>query len=182
MLPVPFVAIALVCAFGLTAVYSLTRALLRGTWVARINHLLTALMCAALAADAAGWTPGPEPVLIWLFFAVALWFMLQAVLQQQPWVVGAGIGVAGCVYRAALMAVALWILVAGHPGNSGRDLTSILTYVMGAIALAFTCIGWLLATFAAPQRDTSATAVPRVKGIHEALIAAGMALALFAIV
>ncbi|WP_427018574.1 DUF5134 domain-containing protein [Pseudarthrobacter sp. P1] len=178
-------AAALAATLLVAAAWSLGRALAQGPWVARTNHLLAALMGVVLAGLPLGWTLGPGLLPLGVFTAAALWFVLQAMLHRQPWLAGTGLGVAGGVYRAAMMAATVWILAAAPGGASGgsvHELGAILTHLAGSIVLAFAGVGWLLAAFSASRGDANAAGVPRSRGVHEALMAVGLALSLFALV
>ncbi len=185
MLPSSIVLVPLASALSLAALYSLVRVLTQGFWAARIENLLTATMCMALVAAALGWDPVPAMPLVWIFAAAALWFVLQAILHRQHWLRSTELGSGGCLYRGAMMGLTLWIIASspgGGDGTSAHGLGYILTHLIGAIVLAFTAAGWLLATFAVPRQDTTTVPVRRVRGIHESLMAAGIAMTLFAMI
>lgn len=57
---------------------------------------------------------------------------------------------------------------------------TILADIIGALLMLFAATGWLLGTFAMPA-ESKPHAVPRWKGICEALMAAGLAVAFYAI-
>lgn len=185
MQPAPLLLVPLVAVLSVSTILSLVRAVMQGPWASRINNVLTALMAAALVAGAMGWSPFPAALPITVFAWAALWFVLQLLLNRRKWSAGTGLGVAGNIYRAAMMAATVWIVAASWsgPGSAaGQLLGSMLTHLIGALAFAFAGAGWLLAAFATPQSGPGDAAVPRTRGIHEALMAAGLALSLFAMV
>lgn len=181
MLRDQFIVEPLTAIFTLVSLYCLASAIRAHSGTARTNYLLTAVMSLTLLVVALGWNVGAVVVpLVVVLAAAFLWFAVQAVLHAQPWARGTGFSAGGCLYRALTLAVATWILASAPQAAGSHQLGSILGALIAAVVLTLACAAWLLATFATPKQDTTAKPIPALKGLNEALIAAGLATMLFA--
>ncbi|MBB6403253.1 hypothetical protein [Arthrobacter sp. AZCC_0090] len=178
-----FVVSALLLLFGAAAVLGFG-AIFRATSVAaRIEAAAAGVLAAAMVVVGLGWAPlavVPLGVVIGLVFVS---FAARIVYQ------GKGPGQTGrfsAIYGALMTALSGWVLLSaasgagsasGHPAH---ELGTILVDIMGALLMLFAATGWLLGTFAMPAESKS-HAVPRRKGVREALMTAGLAVAFYAI-
>ncbi|GAP60259.1 MULTISPECIES: hypothetical protein [Arthrobacter] len=181
-----FVVGALVLLFGAAAVLGFGAIFRAKSVAARIDAAAAGILAAAMAAVGLGWAPlGVVP----LGAATGVVFLLSVVriVYQGPRAAGAaGAGRWSAIYGAAVAALSGWVLLSASSGagsvsdHPGHQLGIILADIMGAILMLFAATGWLLGTFAMPAESKS-HAVPRLKGVREALVAAGLAVALYAI-
>ncbi|GAC1371979.1 MAG: hypothetical protein NVS2B15_20570 [Pseudarthrobacter sp.] len=164
-----FVVSALGVLFGAAAILGLGEAVLATGPAARADAAAAAALAAVMAAVGLGWAPLGAVLLLVVLGVVFLWFAGRL-----------------AIYSAAQALVAgLVTILAGRGGGSvtehpSHELSAILVLVMGAILMVFAAAGWLLGTFAMPK-EGSAKPVPRLRGIRQALLAAGLAVALYAI-
>ncbi|MCZ9884491.1 hypothetical protein [Arthrobacter sp. B2a2-09] len=178
-----FVVGALVLLFGAAAVLGFGAIFRAKSVVARIDAAAAGILAATMAAVGLGWAPlGVVP----LGAAIGVVFLLFAVRVVYQ---GSGLGETGrwsAIYGAAVAALSGWVLLSASSGagtvsdHPGHQLGIILADIMSALLMIFAAMGWLLGTFAMPAESKS-HAVPRLKGVREALMAAGLAVALFAI-
>ncbi len=77
-------------------------------------------MCMALVVAALGWDPVAAMPLVWIFAAAALWFVRQAVLDRQPWLLSFELGLGGCLYRGGMMGLPVWIIATSPEEERGR--------------------------------------------------------------
>jgi hypothetical protein len=164
-----FVVSALGVLFGAAAILGLGEAVLASGPAARADAAAAAVLAAVMAAVGLGWAPMDAVLLLVVLGVLFLWFAGRL-----------------AIYSAALTLVAgLVTFLAARGGGSvtehpSHELGAILVLVMGAILMVFVAAGWLLAAFAMPK-EGSAKPVPRLRGTRQALLAAGLALALYAI-
>jgi hypothetical protein len=130
-----------------------------------------------------GWAPFAAVLLGAAIGVVFLSFAARIVYQ------GTGLGETGrwsAIYGAAMAALSGWVLLSAASGTGsasdhpGHQLGVILADIMGGLHMLFAAIVWLLGTFAMPA-ESKPHAVPRLKGVREALMAAGLAVAFYAI-
>lgn len=178
-----FVVGALVLLFGAAAVLGFGAIFRAKSVAARIDAAAAGILAAAMAAVGLGWAPlGVVP----LGAAIGLVFLLSVVriVYKSPGT--AGTARWSAIYGAAVAALSGWVLLSASSGagsvwdHPGHQLGIILADIMSAILMLFAATGWLLGTFAMPAESKS-HAVPRLKGVREALMAAGLAVALYAI-
>ncbi|GAB3566362.1 hypothetical protein GCM10027405_25320 [Arthrobacter alkaliphilus] len=178
-----FVVGAMVLLFGAAALLGFASIFRAKSVAARVDAAAAGILAAAMAAVGLGWAPlGVVP----LGAAIGLAFLLFVVgiVYQGPRTGGAGRWSA--IYGAAVAALSGWVLLSASSGagsvteHPGHELGTILADIMGAFLMLFAATGWLLGTFAMPAESKS-HAVPRLKGLREALMAAGLAVALYAI-
>ena len=164
-----FVVSALAVLFGAAAILGLGEVVLATGRAARADASAAAALAAVMAAVGLGWAQLGAVLLLVVLGVVFLWFACRLAL-----------------YSAALTSVAgLVTFLASRGGGSvtehpSHELGAILVLVMGAILMVFVAAGWLLGTFAMPK-EGSGKPVPRLRGIRQALLAAGLAVALYAI-
>jgi hypothetical protein len=178
----PYLFVPPVLALSLAAAYSVAGMLGRKGRPQRANHLFTALMCAALGTMGLRASAGTVAPLIWAVGAGALWFIVQAARQRTPNLQNSDSSRGFCLYRGALMGLCVWILITFFSGaGPGRlqDLGFVLSHLIAAIILTFAAAAWLLATFAMPREGMNRSTVPRLRGIHEALMAISIAALVF---
>lgn len=167
-----FVVSALGVLFGAAAMLGLGEAVLATGPAARADAAAAAALAAVMAAVGLGWAPLGAVLLLVVLVVLGVVFL---------WFAGRL-----AIYSAAVTLVAgLVTILAGRGGGSvtehpSHELSAILVLVMGAILMVFAAAGWLLGTFAMPK-EGSAKPVPRLRGIRQALLAAGLAIALYAI-
>lgn len=185
MLRNPFILVSLTTILSLVVLHCLVAAVRAPSPAARVNQLLTAVLGLGLLLVPAGWNTAATVPLLVVLTAAVVWFAVQAALHRRSRFWAAGWSVGGCLYRAVGVVIGMWILTSSRSAAAGQQqnhqLGSILGALIGAVVMTLMCAGWLLATFAAPKEDTSAKPVQRLKGLHEALLAAGLALTLFAL-
>ncbi|WP_284974903.1 hypothetical protein [Arthrobacter sp. efr-133-TYG-104] len=153
--------------------------------------------CAACRGDAAavtalalvmvavglGWVATAAAPLALLLGAVFAWFAGRTIFRKGG---REGSGRFSAAYSAAVTALSGWVVFsAWRGGGSASDhpahqLGIILCDLAGVALMVFAAAGWLLSAFAMPAESKS-TAVPRLTGVREALIAAGIALAFYAV-
>ncbi|WP_284984829.1 hypothetical protein [Arthrobacter sp. efr-133-TYG-118] len=178
-----FVVGALVLVFGAAAVLGFGAIFRAKSVAARIDAAAAGILAAGMAAVGLGWAPlGVVP----LGAAIGLVFLLFVVRIVYQGSGAAGTGRWSAIYGAAVAALSGWVLLSASSGagsvsdHPGHQLGIILADIMGALLMLFAATGWLLGTFAMPAESKS-HAVPRLKGVREALMAAGLAVALYAI-
>ncbi|GAA5198374.1 hypothetical protein GCM10023346_35430 [Arthrobacter gyeryongensis] len=184
-----FVVGALVLLFGAAAVVGFGAIFRAKSAAARIDAGAAGILAAAMAAVGLGWAPlgvvqlGAAIGLVFLLFVVRIVYQGPGT-GEKGWTTGTGRWSA--IYGAAVAALAGWVLLSASSGagsvwdHPGHQLGIILADIMSAILMLFAATGWLLGTFAMPAESKS-HAVPRLKGVREALMAAGLAVALYAI-
>jgi hypothetical protein len=155
-----------------------------------------ALVALVLGGVGLGWAPiGAVPLGV-VLGAVFLWFAGRTGLQlMRPsprdgggrgdgGLDGGGLGPA--VYHAVLAVLGGWVVFAAsrHAASAtsspGHELGVILVDLMAAILMIFASAGWLLATFTF-RGESGPKPVPGLTGVREAVVAAGLALALIAV-
>jgi hypothetical protein len=178
-----FVVGALVLLFGAAAVSGFGAIFRAKSVAARIDAAAAGILAAAMAAVGLGWAPlGVVP----LGAAIGPVFLLSVVRIVYQGSGTAGTGRWSAIYGAAVAALSGWVLLSASSGagsvsdHPGHQLGIILADIMSALLMLFAATGWLLGTFAMPAESKS-HAVPRLKGVREALMAAGLAVALYAI-
>lgn len=178
-----FVVGALVLLFGAAAVLGFGAIFRPKSVAARTDAAAAGILAAAMAAVGLGWAPlGVVP----LGAAIGLVFLLSVVRIVYQGSGTAGTGRWSAIYGAAVAALSGWVLLSASSGagsvtdHPGHQLGIILGDIMGALLMLFAATGWLLGTFAMPAESKS-HAAPRLKGVREALMAAGLAVALYAI-
>ncbi|MET3810399.1 hypothetical protein [Arthrobacter sp. UYEF3] len=181
-----FIVIVLISIASPLVLLSAVRVVKARSWAARLNNVLIGLAGGVLTALAGFWGPvGVVPAVPVLALA-GTWFLFQAAFHDWHIFRATDRGRAAALYSAAVMAVGAWaaISAAQAPGagqdHPARELGVILVDLTGAIALVVAGAGWLLATFAIPAGN-GMTPVPRTRGLQEALLAIGLAVALYAV-
>ncbi|MHC6221225.1 hypothetical protein [Arthrobacter sp. MMS24-S77] len=178
-----FVVGALVLLFGVAAVLGFG-AIFRAKGVAaRIEAAAAGVLAAAMVVVGFGWAPLAVVPLGAVIGVVFIAFATRIVYR------GKGPGETGrwpAIYGALVTALSGWVLFSASSGTGsasdhpGHQLGIILVDIMGALLMLFAATGWLLGTFAMPAESKS-HAVPRLTGVREALMAAGLAVAFYAI-
>ncbi|MDQ0030463.1 hypothetical protein [Arthrobacter bambusae] len=178
-----FVVGALVVLFGAAAVLGFAAIFRARSVGGRIDAAAAGILAAAMAAVGLGWAPlGVVPLGAAIGVAFLL-FVFEIVFKGSR---AGGQGRWSAIYGAVVAALSGWVLLSASSGSGsvsdhpGHQLGVILADIMGAVLMIFAATGWVLRTFAMPAESRS-HAVPRLKGVREALIAAGLAVALFAI-
>lgn len=178
-----FVVGAMVLLFGAAAVLGFAGIFRAKSVAARVDAAAAGILAAAMAAVGLGWAPlGVVP--LGAAIGVAFLVFVVRIVYQGPRTRGAGRWSA--IYGAAVAALSGWVLLSASSGagsvteHPAHELGTILADIMGALLMFFAATGWLLGTFAMPAESKS-HAVPRLKGVREALMAAGLAVALYAI-
>ncbi|WAH96803.1 hypothetical protein [Arthrobacter sp. MMS18-M83] len=178
-----FVVGALLLLFGAAAVLGFGAIFRAKSVAARIEAAAAGVLAAIMVAVGLGWAPFAVVPLGVAIGVVFLSFAVRIAYQ------GKGPGETGrlsAVYGALVTALSGWVLLSAASGTGsasdhpGHELGTILVDIMGALLMAFAATGWLLGTFAMPAESKS-HAVPRLKGVREALMAAGLAVAFYAI-
>lgn len=177
---------ALVLALAAAVLCSVVGILRAKTAAGKADAGGSALLAAAVAAVGLGWAPSGQLPLAAVLGAVFLWFVGRMVFQLATPSPGSGDGAAPAVYHAVLAGLGGWVLFeaarnagsgTGHPGH---ELGVLLVDLLVAIVMVFASAGWLLATFTL-RADSGPRPVPGLTAAREALVAAGLALALFAV-
>lgn len=182
-----FVVTALVLIFAAVALFSLA-AVIRAKTVAggRADAAGAVLVGGAVVAAALGFAPAWQLPLTMVLAAVFLWFAGRTLFQMTtstPAVVG---GPSSSAYHAVLAAIGGWVVfeAARNAGSAtgvpGHELGVLLVDLLAAVAMVFAMVGWLLATFTL-RAKSGQKALSGLTGGREALVAAGLALALFAV-
>jgi hypothetical protein len=178
-----FVVGALVVLFGAAAVLGFGAIFRAKSVAARIDAAAAGLLAATMAAVGLGWAQlGVVPLgaaigLVFLLFVIRIVYRSSGPGEAGRW---------SAIYNALVAALSGWVLLSASSGagsvsdHPGHQLGIILADIMGALLMIFAATGWVLGTFAMPAESKS-HAVPRWKGVREALLAAGLAVALFAI-
>ncbi|WP_334173766.1 hypothetical protein [Sinomonas sp.] len=178
----PFVVIALLVASCAAALLSAAQAVRAPSGQHRASEAARVLLAAVVGATALGWARSAPALLGTALAAVLLWSIASAALDRRHRRPGA----AAAAYRAVLALLAAWVLSsaaragtspAGHPAH---QLGVIVLDLLAAVLMTIAAAGWLLAAFAMPAESTSKP-VPRLTGTTEALLAAALAVALYAI-
>lgn len=160
---------ALLACFGVAAVLgaaAILRARGRG---AKGDAAAGAVLALVMLAVGLGGAPLATVPLMVIAGVVFLWFAVRL-----------------AVYRAVLTLFGgLVLFLAARGGGSATDhpphgLGTILVLLMCALLTVFAAAGWLLATFGMPK-EGKGKPVPRLYGIGQALMAAGLAIAFYAI-
>lgn len=178
-----FVVGALLLLFGAAAVLGLGAVFRAKSVAARIEAAAAGLLAAAMLMVGLGWAPLAVVPLGIVIGIVLVSYAVGIVFQgKRP----GGPGRLSAVYGALVAVLSGWVLLSASSGTGsssdhpGHELGTILADIMGALLMLFAATGWLLGTFAMPA-ESKAHAVPRLKGVREALMAAGLAVALYAI-
>ena len=151
-----------------------------------------ALVAMVLGGVGLGWAPiGAVPLGV-VLGAVFLWFAGRTARQltrPSPSLDGGdgdGGGLGPAVYHAVLAVLGGWVVFAAsrHAASAtsspAHELGVILVDLMAAILMIFASAGWLLATFTF-RGESGPKPVPGLTGVREAVVAAGLALALIAV-
>lgn len=160
---------ALVAFFGAAAVLGAIAVLRAKGRAAKGDAAAGVLLAFVMLAVGLGWAPLATVPLTVMLGVVFLWFALRL-----------------AVYRAVLTLFAgLALFFAARGGGSTtahppHELGAMLVLLMCALLTLFAAAGWLLATFAMPKQGT-AKPVPRLHGLGQALLAAGLAITFYAI-
>ncbi|WP_028267437.1 hypothetical protein [Arthrobacter sp. MA-N2] len=178
-----FVVGALVLLFGAAAVLGVVAMFRAKSVAARVDAAAAGLLAAVMVAVGLGWAPYSVVLFGAVIGVVFLWFVVRIVYQ------GTRLGQAGrwpAIYGAATAALSGWVVLSAARGTGSpsdhpaHQLAVILADILGGLLMLFAATGWLLGTFAMPAESKS-HAVPRLKGVREALMAAGLAIAFYAI-
>jgi len=160
---------ALVAFFGAAALLGAIAVLRAKGRAAKGDAAGGAVLALVMLAVGLGWAPLATAPLMVMLGIVFVWFAVRL-----------------AVYRAVLTLFAgLALFLAARGGGSTTDhppheLGTILVLLMCALLTLFAAAGWLLATFATPKEGT-AKPVPRLHGLGQALLAAGLAITFYAI-
>lgn len=160
---------AQVAFFGAAALLGAVAVLRAKGRAAKGDAAAGAVLALVMLAVGLGWAPLASVPLMVTTGVVFLWFAVRV-----------------SVYRAVLTLFAgLVLFVAARGGGSATDrppheLGTILVLLMCALLAVFAAAGWLLATFAMPKEGRGKQ-VPRLHGVGQALMAAGLAIAFYAI-
>ncbi len=150
---------------------------------ARMDSVAAVALALAMTAVGLGWAPIAAGQLEMTLALVLAWFVASIGFRARA---QAGRGRLRALYGAVVTLLAVCVLFsAARGGGSATDhpvhqLAAVLGYAIGCLVMVFAATGWLLATFAHPPRN-SQNALPRLTGIREALMAAGLAVALYAV-
>ncbi|GAC1381967.1 MAG: hypothetical protein NVSMB43_23050 [Pseudarthrobacter sp.] len=161
---------ALVAFFGAAALLGAVAAVRARGRPAKVDAAAGAVLALVMLAMALGWAPLATVPLMVTAGVVFLWFAVRL-----------------SIYRAVLTLFAgLVLFFASRGGASATDhppheVGTILVLVMCALLALFAAAGWLLATFATPKGDGAVKPVPRLYGVCQALMTAGVALSFYAI-
>ncbi|GAC1367940.1 MAG: hypothetical protein NVSMB43_00680 [Pseudarthrobacter sp.] len=178
-----FVVGALLVFFGASAVLGIGAMFGARGLAARVDAAAAGALTLVMAAVGLAWAPLAAVPLGAVLGVVFAWFAVRTVYRKHG---PERTGQFPAVYGAALTALSGWVLFsAGRGGGSVADhpahqLGTILSDLIGALLMVFAAGGWLLGTFAMPAESKS-HAVPRLTGVREALMAAGLAVAFYAI-
>ncbi len=181
-----FVVTALVLIFAAVAVLSLVSVIRTKTVAGSAGAAGAVLITGTVMAAELGWAPAWQLPLTMVLAAVFLWFAGRTVFQlttPTPAVVG-GPGISA--YHAVLAVIGGWVVfeAARNAGSAtgvpGHELGVLLVDLLAVVAMVFAMVGWLLATFTL-RAKSGQKAVSVLNGGREALVAAGLALALFAV-
>lgn len=181
-----FVVIALGVVFAAAVLFSVAGIVRARKPAALGDAAATAMAAAVLGGVGLGWAPTAALPLGAVLTVVFLWFAGRTALHLAKPSAGAGDGLGVSAYHAVLAALAGWVLLAAaHGGSSatdhpGHELGVLLMDTLAAILMVFASAGWLLATFNL-RAESGPKPVPRLTGVREALVAAGLALALYAV-
>lgn len=178
-----FVVSAMLVFFASTAVLGLLAMFRAKAIAARMDAGAAAVLAVVMATVALGRAPAAAIPLALVLASVFAWFAVGAVHRK-----GGPEGPARftAIHGAAVTALTGWVLffaargfgsVSDHPGH---QLGLIIIDLGGAVLMVFAAASWLLGTFATPAESKS-LAVPRLTGIREALMTAGLAVAFYAI-
>lgn len=150
---------------------------------ARMDSVAAVASALVMAAVGLGGAPIAAGQLEMVLAVVLAWFVASIGFRARA---QAGNGRLPALYGAVVTVLAVCVLFsAARGGGSATDhpvheLPAVVGYAMGGVVMVFAAAGWLLATFAHPPRK-STSVLPRLTGIREALMAAGLAVALYAI-
>ncbi len=178
-----FVVGALLVCFGAAAVLGIGSVFRARGVAARIDAAAAGVLAVVMAAVGLGWAPLAAVSLGVVLGVVFAWFVVGTVYRKR----GPEATVRFSeIYGAAVTALSGWVLFAAARGGGsvsdhpGHQLSIILGDEIGALLMVFAAVGWLLGAFALPAESKS-HAVPRLTGVREALMAAGLAVAFYAI-
>lgn len=150
--------------------------------VARTDAAAAVGLALVVVSGGLGWVglaQGPSEGVLAVIFA---WFVAGAFYRLgRP----ASAGRFPSIYGAVVTALSGWIVLSaanggGLFGHPGRELGVILVDLAAALLMFFAAVGWLLSSFAVPT-GSKAHAVEPLTGTREAMLAAGLAVALYAI-
>ncbi|MBT8160314.1 MULTISPECIES: hypothetical protein [Arthrobacter] len=179
---------ALVLFFGAAAVLDFGAGFRAKSLAARMEAIAAFVLAAIMVIVGLGWAPfaavplGIVIGLVFVSFAVRIFLPGTGRENAQPGAPGRG----SAFYGALTAALSAWVLVsaarsaASVTNHPAHQLAVIVADSIGALLMVFAAIGWLLGTFAMPEESKS-HAVPRLKGLREAFMAAGLAVALYAV-
>jgi hypothetical protein len=182
------VVIALVAVFAAACLFSVAAIVRAKRPAARGDAAGSAMSAAVLVAVGLGWAPiAPLPLAAVLTVAF-LWFAGRTALHLTKTSADsdAGDGLGPSAYHAVLALLGGWVLFAAARGTNsatdhpGHELGVLLVDTLAAAMMVFASAGWLLATFS-PRAESGPNPIAKRSGIREALVAAGMALALYAV-
>lgn len=146
----------------------------------------SALIAGTIVTVGLGWATAAQLPLAVVLSAVFLWYAGRTLFQLRSSAPFVGDGPATSAYHAVLAGLGSWVLfeaasnAGSAPGHPGHELGVLLVDLLAALSMVFASVGWLLATFTLHAKSGQ-KAVPALAGSREALVAGGLALALFAV-
>ncbi|MFC0459252.1 hypothetical protein ACFFGR_22380 [Arthrobacter liuii] len=174
---------ALIVFFGAAALLAAAAIFRAKSLYGRVDAAAAAALALVMVAVGLGWAPLVTGRLEMMLAVALAWFAASIAFRKGgPESTGPFTG----IYGAGVTVLAVWVLFsAAHGGGTATDhpahqLGAILGAVMSCLLMIFAAAGWMMATFA-KSANNKAHAVPRLTGIREALIAGGLAMALYAI-
>lgn len=174
---------AMLAFFGAAATLGVLAVFRARRGAARLDASAVAILAVVMSAVAIGWAPVAGIPLGVVLAGVFAWFAARTFDRKgRP----EGAGRFRAIYGTVVTVLSGWVLLtaAADGGsvsdNRGHELGAILLGLMGALLMVFAAAGWLLGTFAVPPESKSRPVAP-LTGLREALLAAGLAVAFFAI-
>ncbi|KHL04409.1 hypothetical protein [Sinomonas humi] len=181
-----FIVTALLCLSGAAALACAVQVFRARSGLARVDESGRFLIAATVLGIGAGWARFAPMLVGAVLAAVLLWFVARIGLGLRGTGAEDRSGTGTAAFRSLITLSAGWVLISvardgvsatHHPAN---QLGVIILDLLAAVVLLITAIGWVLATFAVPA-ESKDIRVPRSTGITEALLAAALAVAFFAI-